>query len=50
MGKKRALVIVASFNKASYKTYQKLGYTLIQKYYTLSLWRYKEKTNFKYGK
>lgn len=50
IGKKRALVIVASFNKASCKTYERLGYCIMQKYYTVRFWKNGEKTNFKYGK
>lgn len=50
IGKKRALVIVASFNKASCKTYERLGYCIMQKYYTVRFWKNREKTNFKYGK
>ena len=36
MGKNRALVIVASFNKASSKTYERLGYKISQNYYYIS--------------
>ncbi len=50
MGKKRALVIVDSFNKASKNTYVKHGFYIIQNFYTLSLFGSRNITNFKYGK
>lgn len=49
-GKKRALSIVDSYNKASRNTYKRQGFSVVQKYFTINLFGVKKLTNFSYGK